>query len=335
MITAAILKKKKKISIEYFKIPTQIRDDQVLVKIKYAGICGSQIMEYLGKRGEDRFLPHAFGHEASGIVVKTGSKVKKVKKNDYVILSWIKGCGLDNGGFILENNDKKKINFGPISTFSSYALISENRVFKKPSKMTELEAALYGCAIPTGVGIVLNELKNIKKNSKVCLIGTGGIGIASLFALLRKKVKIFVVEKNPKKKHLLKKYNIKFIDNENLKIYFNKFDYCIEASGDAKMIEYGFNCINNKGTLVFASHPEKSKKILIDPHDLIKGKKIIGTWGGGCNLDKDINKIFNLFEKKNIFSENANIKFYKLSQIEKAIKEVIIGKINRAMIKFG
>ena len=66
MFRAAILTKSKKLELHNFKIPRKLRDDQVLVKIKYTGICGSQIMEYLGKRGKDIYLPHALGHEAVG-----------------------------------------------------------------------------------------------------------------------------------------------------------------------------------------------------------------------------------------------------------------------------
>ena len=95
-----------------------------------------------------------------------GKKVKKVFPKDEVILSWIKGEGLDYGGFQLANVKNQKINFGSISTFSSFAIVSENRVFLKPKKMSKVEAVLYGCATPTGAGIVINQLKEIKKITK-------------------------------------------------------------------------------------------------------------------------------------------------------------------------
>jgi S-(hydroxymethyl)glutathione dehydrogenase/alcohol dehydrogenase len=85
------------------------------------------------------------------------------------------------------SNNEKKINFGPISTFSSYAIVSENRVFLKPKEMSDIEAVLYGCAIPTGAGMVINQLKKIKKKHSVCLIGVGGVGMATLLALIKKK----------------------------------------------------------------------------------------------------------------------------------------------------
>jgi Zn-dependent alcohol dehydrogenase len=199
---AAILNDVKKIKFHDFLVPSKLREDQVLVKINYTGICGSQIMEFLGNRGKDNFLPHAFGHEAVGRVIAIGKKVKKVFPKDEVILSWIKGKGLDYGGFQLVNVKNQKINFGPISTFSSFAIVSENRVFLKPKKMSKIEAVLYGCATPTGAGIVINQLKEIKKNHKVCLIGVGGVGMAALLALIKKDLKFLSLRKIKTNKNL-------------------------------------------------------------------------------------------------------------------------------------
>ena len=333
MLKAAILTKSKKIEFHNFRVPKILRDDQVLVKINYTGICGSQIMEYLGNRGKDNYLPHALGHEAVGQVIAVGNKVKKVSIKDKVILSWIKGKGLDYGGFKLVSEKKKIINFGPISTFSSHAIVSENRVFLKPKKMLDVEAVLYGCAIPTGAGMVINQLKEIKKNHNVCLIGVGGVGMAALLALIKKKPQIFVIEKNKKKQNFLKKFNVKILLYNEFRNYKNYFDFCIDTSGTTIMIEKGFNLIKKKGKLIFASHPENSKKIKLNPHDFISGKKIYGSWGGCCKLDKDINKIFKYFNKKNAFSTFAKISFFKLNNINQAFKKVISGQINRAVIK--
>ena len=335
MMQAAILRKKSKIEIHNFKIPKELRDDQVLIKIKYAGICGSQVMEYLGKRGKDYYLPHGFGHEAVGRVQAIGKRVKKVKIGDEVILSWIKGVGLDFGGFVLKNTSNQKINFGPLSAFSSNVIACENRVFIKPAKMNFLEAVLYGCAVPTGAGMVLNQLKDLKKKQKICLIGVGGVGMAALLALLKKKSEIYIIENNKFKINFLKKFDLNFLSSKSdLKKYINYFNYCIETSGSAKMIELGLSIIKSNGKIIFASHPAKSERIRINPHDLIQGKKIYGSWGGCCKPDKDIKKIFKFFNDKNIFSQNLKIKKYKLNQISLAFKDILKGKSHRAIIKF-
>jgi len=331
---AAILNDVKKIKFHDFLVPSKLREDQVLVKMIYTGICGSQIMEFLGNRGKDNFLPHAFGHEAVGQVIAIGKKVKKVSVKDDVILSWIKGKGLDYGGFQLANVKNQKINFGPISTFSSLAIVSENRVFLKPKKMSKIEAVLYGCATPTGAGIVINQLKEIKKNHKVCLIGVGGIGMAALLALIKKRPQIFVIEKNKNKQKFLKKFKVNILNDKELNAYNNFFDFCIETSGTTNMIEQGFDLIKKSGKIVFASHPKNSKKIKLNPHDLISGKRIYGSWGGNCNLDIDINRIFKYFSRKNIFSTSGKISFFNLKNLNQAFNKVISGKINRAIIKF-
>src|SRR3990167_11150046 len=68
---------------------------QVLVKVLYAGICHSQLMEMMGARGEDNYLPHTLGHEGVGEVIEIGKNIAKVGVGDHVVLSWIKGGGAE------------------------------------------------------------------------------------------------------------------------------------------------------------------------------------------------------------------------------------------------
>ena len=105
--------------IDKIKIP-KLREGQVLVKIHYAGLCHSQLKEIAGERGEDRYIPHMLGHEGTGKVIEIGKKVKKVSVGDDVILTWIKGKGVNEGGSIYKTQAGKIINAGPITTFSNY-----------------------------------------------------------------------------------------------------------------------------------------------------------------------------------------------------------------------
>ena len=85
----AILKKiKKPLVIQNLRIPKPSKN-QLLVKIKFSYICGSQLNEIYGNKGPDKFLPHTLGHEASGEVIKIGKNVGNFKIGDKVILSWI------------------------------------------------------------------------------------------------------------------------------------------------------------------------------------------------------------------------------------------------------
>jgi len=174
---AVLYKINEPLVIETLRTPS-LKEGQVLVKILYSGVCRSQLNEIKGLKGKDRFLPHLLGHEGSGIVEKIGGGVTKVKEGDYVVLSWIKGDGADIPSCQYYDGDTM-INSGAITTFSEYSVISENRIFKIPQKVPPDIAALLGCAIPTGAGIVKNTIK-LKKRNTIAIFGIGGIGSSAL-----------------------------------------------------------------------------------------------------------------------------------------------------------
>ena len=94
---AAILKEKKgKLIFEDIYFKDELKRGQIFVKLKYSGICGKQIDEIDGIGGKDPYLPHLLGHEGSGVVLNIGPGVKKVKKNDNVVLHWIKSNGIQS-----------------------------------------------------------------------------------------------------------------------------------------------------------------------------------------------------------------------------------------------
>ena len=83
-----------------------LKPGQVLVEIAYSGACGTQVMEWRGDKGEDKWVPHCLGHEGVGRVLEVGSAVTKVKADDIVVLSWIKGAGIEAGGAKYDWNGK-------------------------------------------------------------------------------------------------------------------------------------------------------------------------------------------------------------------------------------
>ena len=88
MKAAVLFKSKTELKIVDVSLPTHLIDGQVLVKIHYSGICGSQLGEIDAIKGKDNYLPHLLGHEGSGTVIEIGPKVKNIKKNNTVILHW-------------------------------------------------------------------------------------------------------------------------------------------------------------------------------------------------------------------------------------------------------
>ena len=339
--TAAVLERfNSKLKFYNFKI-NKITKGQVLIKILFSGICRSQLMEIEGKRNTKKWLPHMLGHEAVGQVIDYHKSNKKFKKGDEVIATWIKSSGArSSGGYVKIKN--KKINYGPITTFSKYTLVSENKLVKKPNNLKNKFAPFFGCAALTGMGMVYNQAKP-KKNEVILLIGLGGIGFFSILALVEKGIKnIIIADVNDNKRKLAQKiginnfFNIK--NNEEKKklkdLYCGKVDLCLENSGNIKSISFCVSMIKNSGRIIFSSHPPKNHMIKISPHELIKGKRIYGSWGGNSKPDRDISRFSKVFNKNQRFVKQIKSNIYKFSQINNAIKDFKKGKVLRPIIKF-
>jgi len=325
--------------IESIEIPKLVYG-QVLVKVLYSGVCRSQLMEIQGGRGRDNWLPHLLGHEGSGIVVDVGKGVTKVKLGDEVILSWIKSSGLSAPGakYLLGN---KVINSGQVTTFSNYTIASENRLVIKPPGLPFDTAILFGCALPTGAGMVLNELKPTKVQS-VIVLGLGGVGLAALIALKATGIRLIIgVDMSDHKLALAKKLGAMYVFNSNqegfhqsiLEITGGGANLCIESGGQIETIELGFSLIRkNGGSLLFASHPSEGKMIQLSPHELISGKKITGSWGGATCPERDIPIMYDLFKSTNTPLNELLTQQYSLEQINEALDDLEAGKVLRPLI---
>src|SRR5437016_3201189 len=93
MKAAILTALKKPLTVDEVELP-ELGYGQVLVKVRYSGLCGSQLGEIDGVKGKDDYLPHLLGHEGSGIVEKVGPGVKNLKKGDAVVLHWRPGNGV-------------------------------------------------------------------------------------------------------------------------------------------------------------------------------------------------------------------------------------------------
>ena len=171
---AAVLEKiGQPLAIRELEMP-DLKPGQVLVRVAYSGVCRSQLMEVTGGRGADPYLPHLLGHEGSGTVLSVGPGVLKVKPGDRVVLTWIKAAGRTASGGVY-HRERARINAGPIVTFTELAIISEDRCVPLPEGIPMDLAALLGCAVPTGAGIVFNRFQPSTSHS-IAVFGLGGVG---------------------------------------------------------------------------------------------------------------------------------------------------------------
>lgn len=329
----------KPLVVEELDVP-EPQNGQVLVKVSFSGICHSQLNEIRGKKGIDKFLPHTLGHEGSGVVESVGTGVTKVKPGDRVVLSWIKGKGIEVPATTY-HKDKLKINSGAISTFLEHALISENRLVPIAKEIPLDAAALLGCAIPTGAGIVINSLQ-AKSGSSIAVFGAGGVGLSAILAASLVKcnplIAVDILDHKLKTAKDMGATNTINASKEDavtaiLSLTGGKgADYAIEASGAKQAMEAAFQSISPSGTTVIAGNLELGERISIDPFDLIKGKRIIGTWGGETKPDTDIPLYVNHYLSGRLNLDKLITHRFKLEEINEAFAALEAGKVGRALV---
>jgi len=317
---------------------------QVLIKLAYSGVCHSQLMEVRGHRGSDAYLPHMLGHEGSGKVIEVGEGVSKVSKGDLVVLGWIKGSGLDGGGVKYRCHClPQEINAGGVTTFNEYALVSENRVVPLPAGVPLDIAVLFGCAVPTGVGIITNDLRP-EPGSSIAIFGLGGIGMSALMAtMLFECANVIAVDVSADKLSLARSFGATHSINATQGDPVNEIrsltggigvDYSVEASGQVSVIEQAFESVRRGGGLcVFASHPKHGKKISLDPFELICGKQIRGSWGGSTDPDRDIPLFAKLYLEGKLPLDKLITKRYHLNDINQALDDMEQGRVGRPLIE--
>lgn len=325
--------------IETVDIPP-LRKGQILVKILATGICRAQYNEIIGLKGPDRFLPHMLGHEAAGLVQKIGRSVTKVQKGDYVILSWIKGNGLEAGGTQYQMNNRW-INAGAVTTFSEYSVVSENRVTKISRRIPPDKAAVIGCAIATGAGIVNNTLK-VREGSSIAIFGIGGIGASAILAAqMRGCQKIIAVDVREKKFDFARRLGATDVVDANSidpleqirGLVDGGVDYAIDASGKKTAMELAFEAMNDQGTLVIAGNLGKDEKISLHPFELIKGKRILGTWGGETVPQRDFPRNVRAYLQGRLKLDKLITHRLKLDDINQAFGLLEQGDAGRIIIE--
>ncbi|MBP6344276.1 MAG: zinc-binding dehydrogenase [Candidatus Omnitrophica bacterium] len=337
---AVLYELNKPLVIEDVEIP-DLKRGQVLVKILYSGVCRAQYNEIIGLKGPDKFLPHLLGHEASAIIEEVGEGITKVKKGNYVALSWIKGDGLDG-----INSQYKKgsqiINAGGVTTFSEYSVVSENRVTKISKRINPEAASILGCAVATGCGIVNNTLK-AEKNSSIAVFGVGGIGLSAIMGAKRRGCNpIIAIDLTQEKLNFAVQCGATHtVDASRIDVWQllrqiapDGVDFTIDASGNKNAMEMAFDLAREgNGMCVIAGNLSKDEKISIHPFELIKGKKLVGTWGGETKPSYDIPKYVDAFDKGELPIGDLITHRFSLEEINKAFDLLKTGDAGRIVIK--
>jgi S-(hydroxymethyl)glutathione dehydrogenase/alcohol dehydrogenase len=301
-------------------------------------------MEIEGKRGPDRYLPHMLGHEGSGIVMETGKGVTKVRPGDRVVLTWIKGTGADCPGTRFSLG-QQIVNAGGVTTFNSLAVVSENRCVPLPEGVPMDIGALFGCALPTGAGIVFNMLKPAR-GSSLAVFGIGGVGLSALLGARACGCEpLIAVDVEDWKLTLAQELGAHHVVNARAANPVTAIqgwtkaagvDYAVEAAGRTGTIEQAFASVRKGGGLcVFASHPPTGERIQLDPYDLICGRQICGSWGGASKMDEDVPRFARLHREGKLPVERLISHRLPLSRINEAIEQLKAGKVTRVLLEIN
>jgi len=341
MKAAILVESKKPLVITDIDLPTKLEFGQVLVKVCYSGICGSQINEINAAKEPDKFLPHLLGHEGSGIVEKIGEGASTVKVGDHVVLHWRKSSGVESVTPKYFWNGKK-LNAGRITTFNEKAIVSENRLTVIPKSFDMRTAPLFGCAVTSGFGIVNNDAK-IKIGQSVIIFGVGGIGLnVAQASSMVSAYPIIGVDIHQHKIDMGKKFglthgmttNIKNINKEIYNIIGDKgADITVDTTGNTKVIEQAYELTAPDGKTILAGVPKN--KITIYSLPLHFKKILTGSHGGDSVPDVEIPRYIRLINEKKMTLDNMITHEFKLSEINSAIDLLRSGNAGRIVIKMN
>jgi S-(hydroxymethyl)glutathione dehydrogenase / alcohol dehydrogenase len=341
MKAAILVEQRQPLVIDEVELPRQLEVGQVLVKVHHTGICGSQLGEIAGVKGPDAYLPHLMGHEASGTVKAVGPGVKHVKPDDVVVLHWRKGAGIQADPPSYQWNGKR-LNAGWVTTFNEYAIVSENRCTAVP-KDTDLEvAALFGCAVTTGFGVVENNAR-LRIGESVVVFGAGGIGLNIVqAAALVSAYPIIAVDLFDSRLELAARLGATHVINsskesaeENIQDILGgqRLDAFIDNTGAPPVIEMGYRLSSATGRVVLVGVPKKGQQISIYSLPLHFGKSISGSHGGECVPQDDIPRYMSLHQHNRIKLGELITARYTLSEINEALESMRNGTMaGRCMI---
>jgi S-(hydroxymethyl)glutathione dehydrogenase/alcohol dehydrogenase len=343
MKAAILVEQRKPLVVDEVSLPDALEVGQVLVKLHCSGICGSQLGEIDGAKGEDRFLPHLLGHEGSGSVVETGPGVRHVASGNKVVLHWRKGLGIESATPAYRWSGRK-VNAGWITTFNEYAVVSENRLTAIPDDSDMEVAALFGCAVTTGFGVVQNNAR-VRIGESVVVYGAGGVGLNIVqAAALAGAYPVIAVDLHDSRLDLAKQMGATRVVNakrEDGPARIREIagpagvDVFIDNTGLPEIIQAGFGLTGPAGRVTLVGVPRKGNDISIHSLPLHFGKVLSGSHGGESVPERDIPRYHSLYRNGRIKLRELLTDRYPLDRINDAIAGMRSGAVRgRCLIAF-
>lgn len=340
MRAAILVEQRAPLVVAELEIP-ELAIGQVLVQVKASGICGKQLDEISGRQGPDAYLPHLLGHEGAGVVVEVGPGVKKVKPGDQAVLHWMKSSGIDANPPRFQWQGKT-VSAGWVTTFSDYTIASENRLTPVALDGVGFEAAaLLGCAVTTGLGIVFNNAQ-LQPGQSLAVFGVGGVGFNVLQgASLVSAHPVVAVDLHADKLKQAKTFGATHVylstdaDLETaLKTLTSGkgFDAVVDTTGNGKVRELCYRLTSHTGKTIFAGVPHHEDRMTIDSFPLHFGRRILGVHGGDTRPDVDIPRYLQLHRLGKLKLDEQITHRFELGRVNDALTVVREGKAARCLL---
>ena len=316
--------------------PTELSPGQVYVKVLASGLCGAQLHEIRGHKGNGKFLPHLMGHEGCGIVKEVGPGVTTVKEGDKVVMHWRPGSGIESE-FPKYHLGEKIISSGKCTTLSEFSIVSENRLTKVPHDTPTVLAAMLGCSLTTALGIIDNEC-NLKFGESVAIIGCGGVGLNLIQAAKMKSAyPVYGVDINDKMFDLTHQIGVDIFTCD-LEFIPHKVDVILDTTGVPEVISKAFDKLAPSGRLIMVGQPAPGTDLnIFNPLSMFdgQGKSIRASQGGGTKPDEDIPRYIKLANREMLDFNTLHTDTFALDNINDAFDLLKTGNAGRIIIKIG
>ncbi|WP_342475431.1 zinc-dependent alcohol dehydrogenase family protein [Weizmannia sp. FSL K6-0777] len=320
-------KESQPLKIETLKLEPP-KQGELLIKIRAAGLCHSDLSVINGSR--PRPMPMALGHEAAGEVIEAGEGITDLKPGDHVVCSFVPSCGhclpcqegrpalcepgakannegeMLSGGRRLKKNGKEINHHLGVSGFAEYAVVSRNSVVKVDPEIPFSKVAIFGCAVITGVGAVINTAR-VKPGSSVAVVGLGGIGLNALLgAVLAGARKVIAVDINTQKLEIAKKLGATETFNSRNPDVIKEIrsatdggvDYAFETAGAVPAMETAYRITKRGGMTVTTGLPDPSHQFSFPQVTLTAEERTVkGSYLGSCVPSRDIPRFIELYKQ--------------------------------------
>ncbi len=324
---AALLYGIRDIRIEEKEIP-KIKEGEVLVKIRYALTCGTDLKAY--ERGHPYIkYPIILGHEYVGEVVEVGKEVEGLERGDLITSANSAPCydcfyckkNLYN---LCERLKENLIGFTINGSFAEYMVVPERILRVNTYKIKETNFRKYASLEPLACVVHSWNLIKVGENDEVLIIGSGPIAILHAQIALNHSKKVTLIGKHESRLKIARKLGIEVLDLEQIRTKENEYDVVIEAVGSIEAWNMAFDFVRKGGTVLFFGGLSAGSKVCFDAYKIHYGEvKLLGSFHHEPN---SVKKAFEMIEKNMVNTELIITSERKLEEIGKAFEDMANGK---------